>query len=47
MIYLIFIFFCYIVLLSSLWEKHSEWMQKNHPDLKNKSNDDRSGDEGN
>jgi len=34
MIYFGFIFFCFLVILSCIWERHIDWMQKNHPDYK-------------
>jgi len=45
--YLIFLFFCFLSCLSYMWGKHTEWMDKKHPDLKNKPNEDRAGNEDN
>jgi hypothetical protein len=34
MIYLGFIFFCFLALLSWMWGRHIDWMDKNHPEYK-------------
>lgn len=46
--YFIFIFFSFLAFLSWMWGRHIEWMEENHPDLKNnKTNDYRPSDEDN
>lgn len=39
MIYLGFIFFCFLAILSYMWGRHIDWMDKKHPEHKDFLND--------